>query len=127
MEAKYTTEDMQRLASDRGPFAADKMRSALLWAARVLEAADRAVTAERERAEGLHADAVLLRRSLGECSGALECARHPIEWQRKIDEAVAAERERCIEAVEGNLDGSSYALPERIAAMIVARIRGANA
>lgn len=42
-----------------------------------------------------------------------------------VREMLAAERERCIEAVEGNFDGSSYALPERIAAMIVARIRGA--
>jgi HAMP domain-containing protein len=35
-----------------------------------------------------------LRSELGECSGALEAVGHPIEWQRRIDEAVAAERER---------------------------------
>ena len=34
----------------------------------------------------------------------------------------AAERERCIEAIEGNFDGSSYGLPPRIAALIVERI-----
>lgn len=40
--------------------------------------------------------------------------------------AEKAERERCIEAVEGNLAGSSYGLPVRIAALIVERIRGAK-
>ena len=41
-----------------------------------------------------------------------------------LNAAVAAERERCIEAVEGNFDGGGYGLPPRIAALIVERIRG---
>ena len=36
-----------------------------------------------------------LQQHLGECSGALELAGHPIAWQARIDAAVAAERERC--------------------------------
>ncbi len=35
-----------------------------------------------------------LERRLGECEGALQTAGHPIEWQAKIDAAVASERER---------------------------------
>ena len=40
-----------------------------------------------------------LQRALGECSGALESVGHPIEWQKRIDAAVAAERERTLEEV----------------------------
>lgn len=58
MTARYTTDELTRLASDRGPFAVDNMRQALIWAAQTLQAADAAVNAERERAVmlqfGLH-------------------------------------------------------------------------
>lgn len=47
----YTANELKRLAADRGPFFADNARQALLWAARVLDAADAAVQAERQRAE----------------------------------------------------------------------------
>ena len=50
-----------------------------------------------------------LERDLAECSGALERARHPIEWQRKIDEAVAAERERCAKLCE-EVEAQAWAL-----------------
>ena len=40
--------------------------------------------------------------------------------------AVAAERERWIEAVEGNFAGSSYGLSPRIAALLVERVCGPN-
>ena len=50
----------------------------------------------------------------------------PLYDQAALDSAAATERERCIEAVEGNFAGSSYGLPPRIAALIVERIRGPN-
>ena len=40
-----------------------------------------------------------LQKKLGECSGALELVGHPIEWQARIDAAVAAERERWTDVV----------------------------
>jgi len=49
--SRYTAVDLQRLADDKGPFFADNARQALCWAARVLDAADAAVQAERKRAE----------------------------------------------------------------------------
>ena len=53
----------------------------------------------------------------------------PLYDQAALDAAIAieraAEREWCIEAVEGNFAGSAYGLPPRIAALIVERIRGA--
>lgn len=49
--SRYTASDLMRLANDKGPFFADNARQALHWAARVLDAADAAVQAERERAE----------------------------------------------------------------------------
>jgi hypothetical protein len=51
MTALYTTADLKALAMDKGPFAPDAMRQALMWAAQTLEAADAAVNAERRRAE----------------------------------------------------------------------------
>lgn len=51
--------------------------------------------------------------------------RYTVAVVSHFDGALNAERERCIEAVEGNLAGSSYGLPPRIAALIVGRIRGA--
>ncbi len=62
MSALYSTKDIYALAADRGPFAVDKMRQALLWAARTLEAADKAVAAEHERAQSLRAAAMLAER-----------------------------------------------------------------
>ena len=49
--SRYTAADLVRLADDKGPFFADNARQALRWAARVLDAADAAVQAERQRAE----------------------------------------------------------------------------
>ena len=51
MTARYTAAELVQLADDRGPFFADNARQALRWAARVLDAADEAVQAERLRAE----------------------------------------------------------------------------
>jgi hypothetical protein len=55
MSARYSTKDLEALAADTGPFAADNMRQALRWAARTLEAADEAVESEYERAQSLRA------------------------------------------------------------------------
>ena len=50
MTAKYTADDLRALAADPGPFAQGKLRAAIVWAADVLDAADSAVRAERNRA-----------------------------------------------------------------------------
>ena len=56
MTAKYTADDLRALADDTGPFAQGKLRAAIVWAADVLDAADSAVRAERNRAnEARHA------------------------------------------------------------------------
>lgn len=52
----YTPAELLRLTKDRGPFAADRMRAALVWAARTLTAADAAVKAEHARAESALAE-----------------------------------------------------------------------
>lgn len=49
--SRYTQGDLIRIAHDKGPFFRDNACQALMWCARVLEAADSAVQAERERAE----------------------------------------------------------------------------
>jgi hypothetical protein len=88
--ARYTAADLITLANDRGPFFADNARQALRWAARVLEAADAAVQAERRRAEAaeqrLKTHAVVLANT-----------------ERQV------ERERWTEAVMAELDGNGQA------------------
>jgi hypothetical protein len=51
-------------------------------------------------AEAAADEITLLRRLLGEYAEALQCAGQPIEWQRKIEAAVADECERCADLVQ---------------------------
>ena len=50
MTARYTTDELLKLAKDEGPLALSNLRQAIVWAAQTLEAADAAVKAEYERA-----------------------------------------------------------------------------